>query len=219
MGNPIFDKPADSSVALAIKTAMTDRHLSVYDLIQVAFAALDPATKALGPFVVDDVEYRDLKRFIRKETRLTNFDRTALEGFLRMFYPMKGPFVYPGDPTSLEGEAPKGSGQCAALVQETMMIGLTKTWREGIRVQGNGPLIQKGTAVATFVDGYYPNKDHDNHVAYYLDQDPSGVKVMDQWSGKDEVSSRVMKFKARRGDGLYTDPSNNGSALSVIMTK
>jgi hypothetical protein len=29
----------------------------------------------------------------------------------------------------------------------------------------------------------------------------------------------VMRFGLRRSDGLYQDPSNNGAALSVIMTK
>jgi len=218
MGNPIFAKKADKSVAVAIKTAMKDRHLSASELVDVVIAALDPVTKTKGPLVVDDVEYRDLKRFLRTERHLSTFDRIALETFLGMFYPLKGPFVFPDDPDSLEGAKPKGSGQCAALVQTTIPIGLTKTWREGIRVQGNGLLIKKGTAVATFVDGYYPNNDHDNHVAYYLEQNLSGVTVMDQWVGK-EVSSRLMKFGSKRSDGLYNDPSNNGAALSVIMTK
>jgi hypothetical protein len=218
MGNPILTKKADKSVADAIKKAMKDGHLSASELRDIALAALDPLNGKKGPSVVDDVEYRDLRRFLRQETRLSTLDRIALESFLGLFYPLKGPFVYPGDPLLLEGSEPKGSGQCAALVQTTVAIGFASLWREGIRVQGNGHLIKKGTAVATFVDGYYPNNAHDNHVAYYLDQDASGVTVMDQWVGK-RVSSRVMKFKFRRPDGLYVDPSNNGAALSVIMTK
>lgn len=219
MANPIFAKKADKSVAKAIKTAMRDGHLTADELRDLMIATLDPVKKTKGPLVVDDVEYRDLKRFLRKEKRLSTFDRVALETFLALFYPLKGPFLFPGDPLSLEGAEPKGSGQCAALVQTTIAIGLTKTWREGIRVQGNGAVIQKGTAVATFVDGYYPNNDHDNHVAYYLEQDLTGVTVIDQWVGKDEVSSRVMRFGSKRGNGTFSDPSNNGAALSVIMTK
>lgn len=219
MANPIFAKKADKSVADAIKKAMKDGHLSASELRDLMVAALDPAAKTKGPYVVDDVEYRDLRRFIRKEKRLSILDRIALEAFIALSYPLKGPFVFPGDLMSLEGTELKGSGQCAALVQTTIPIGLAKTWREGIRVQGNGAVIKKGTAVATFVDGYYPNNDHDNHVAYYIEQDLSGVTVMDQWVGKGEVSSRLMRFGLKRSDGLYHDPSNNGAALSVIMTK
>jgi hypothetical protein len=219
MANPIFAKKADKSLAKAIKTAMKDGALSASELRDLMVAVLDPATKKTVLPSVDDVEYRDLRRFMRKEKRLTTFDRLALEAFLDLVYPLKGPFIFPGDVTTLEGADPKGSGQCAALVQTTIPIGLTKTWREGIRVRGNGAVIKKGTAVATFVDGYYPNNDHDNHVAYYLDQDLTGVTVIDQWFGKGEVSSRVMRFGLKSGDGLYHDPSNNGAALSVIMTK
>ena len=219
MANPIFAKKADKSVAKAIKTAMKDGDLSASDLRDLIVAALDPATKKTILPSLDDVEYRDLRRFMRKEKRLSTFDRVALEAFLDLVYPLKGPFIFPGDVTTLEGADPKGSGQCAALVQTTIPIGLTKTWREGIRVRGNGAVIKKGTAVATFVDGYYPNNDHDNHVAYYLDQDLTGITVIDQWLGKGEVSSRMMRFGLKSGDGLYHDPSNNGAALSVIMTK
>lgn len=219
MGHPIFTRRADKSVADAIRAAMKDRHLSAFELKNIAVAALDPGRKSGSPLQLDDVEYRDLKRFLRKEAYvLSTFDRTALETFLGMFYPLRGPFLYPGDPLSLEGSASKGSGQCAALVQATLPIGFTKNWREGIGVRGNGNLIQKGTAVATFVDGYYPNNEHDNHVAYYLSQNTAGVTVMDQWTGKG-VSSRLMRFGLKRADGLYNDPSNNGAALSVIMVR
>src|SRR5918995_627908 len=212
MANPIFAKKADKPVAKAIKTAMKDGALSASELRDLIVAALDPATKKTVLPSLDDVEYRDLRRFMRKEKRLTTFDRLALEAFLDRVYPLKGPFIFPGDVTTLEGADPKGSGQCAALVQTTIPIGLTKTWREGIRVRGNGAGSKKGPAVAPFADGYYPNNDHDNHVAYYLDQDSTGVTVIDQWLGKGGVSLRVMRFGLKSGDGLYHDPSNNGAA-------
>ena len=86
-------------------------------------------------------------------------------------------------------------------------------------MRGNDALIAKGTAVATFEDGVYANRDHGNHVAYYLSQDSTGVQVMDQWSSKGAVGSRTMAFLGRRSNGLFVDPSNNGDALSVIMKK
>jgi hypothetical protein len=85
--------------------------------------------------------------------------------------------------------------------------------------ESNDWQIQKGTAVATFEDGFYPNREHDNHVAYYLSQDKDGIRVMDQWKGKLSVSSRVMPFRGRMANGMFIDPSNNGDALSVVMKK
>ncbi|WP_119631433.1 BPSL0067 family protein [Methylocaldum marinum] len=77
--------------------------------------------------------------------------------------------------------------------------------------------MEKGTAVATFVDGKYPNESHGNHAALYISQDGSGVWVMDQWSTKPSISKRKMLFKGKNSDGTYKDPSNNGDALSVII--
>ena len=64
---------------------------------------------------------------MRKEKRLTTFDRVALEAFLALAYPLKfldlvdlkGPFIFPGDVTTLGRCRSEGSGQCAALVQST----------------------------------------------------------------------------------------------------
>jgi hypothetical protein len=90
-----------------------------------------------------------------------------------------------------------------------------------MRVKGNGKHIRKGTAVATFEDGFYPNRSHGNHVAYYISQDAKGIQVMDQWYEKDndKIGTRTMRFKGKKANGLYINPSNNGDALSVIMHK
>jgi hypothetical protein len=212
MANPILARRADKSLAKVIKAGFKDGSFTMAELNQVFKEAMDGG-------VLDDQEYRDLRRFLRKEQRLTFLDRLLMEMFIHANYPMEGPFLYPGNIDDLEGAAPLGSHQCAALVQSSQPIGLTKTWRQGIPVRGNENLIVKGTAVATFEDGFYANRAHDNHVAYYISQDSSGIKVMDQWSEKGEISSRVMGFKGTRADGLFPDPSNNGDALSVIMRK
>jgi len=133
---------------------------------------------------------------------------------------MPGPYIY-SDVDNLEGTKKVGTEQCAALVQHySIGIGQTKTWKEGIAVRGNDYRIEKGTAIATFVNGKYPNKSHGNHVAYYVSQDSEGITVMDQWAGKSKpkVSSRKLYFKGgKRKDGTYLDASNNGDAFSVIM--
>jgi hypothetical protein len=56
----------------------------------------------------------------------------------------------------LEDEPVVGSHQCVALVQIYAGAPITSAWREGDPVLGNGSLA-KGTAIATFVDGRYPN--------------------------------------------------------------
>jgi hypothetical protein len=111
----------------------------------------------------------------------------------------------------LKGKA-VGSGQCPGIVQAYGGLPKTKEWFEGPKVKGN-PMIPYGAAVATFVYGKYPNLAHGNHVAIYIDQDPAkGVLVFDQWTGH-PADYRWMPFK----DGI-TDRSNDGAALSVILT-
>jgi len=134
---------------------------------------------------------------------------------------MKGPFVYP-KVDELQGHEKVSNYACASLVQwfTKAPSDAKKTWREGIKVRGNGALIAKGTAVATFVNGRYPNTVHDKHAALYIEQDATGVLVMDQWESKPTISKRRMLFRGKTGDGKsYADPSNNGDALSVIMSE
>ena len=215
MGNPILKSRADRSVAKALKEALkapkTGGGLSFNSIMKIIKAAHDDD-------IVTDVEYRDLKQILRTR-QIWGPARFLLEWYIEVNYPLKGPFVYPGNLDDLENKGLVGTHQCAALVQNTVNVGLTATWREGMRVRGNGTLIKKGTAVATFVDGYYPNLSHGNHVAYYVSQDSTGIVVMDQWTGKESVASRLMPFRGQHASGLFVDPSNNGDALSVIMNK
>jgi hypothetical protein len=126
-------------------------------------------------------------------------------------------YIYP-QVESLEGKPLVGSHQCAVLVQHYANAPLAVQWKEGEAVKQNGK-IAKGTAVATFVGGKYPNAKKDNHVAFYIKQDAVGIYVMDQWAGDKEkptISSRRMRFKGKNATGKFIDPSNNGDALSVI---
>jgi hypothetical protein len=108
-----------------------------------------------------------------------------------------------------------GSGKCPGIVQSHGGLPLVRFWFEGPKVRGT-PAIPYGTAVATFVDGKYPNWEHGNHVAIYIDQDPvKGVLVFDQWTGQ-PAGYRWMKYKDEAG---IVDRSNNGSALSIVLTR
>ncbi len=124
------------------------------------------------------------------------------------------PYIY-SEVEALEGTDKVGSGQCVAIVQVYAKAPLTARWSEGIKVKGNN-MIAKGTAIATFVNGKYPNKAHDNHAALYISQDATGIRVMDQWTKKAKISSRVLSYLGKEKDGTFKDPSNNADAMSVI---
>jgi hypothetical protein len=65
------------------------------------------------------------------------------------------PYVY-ADVDALEGVARAGNGQCVAIVKTYGGAPQTALWTEGSIVKGS-QTIAKGTAIATFVNGKYPN--------------------------------------------------------------
>lgn len=107
------------------------------------------------------------------------------------------------------------TGSCASLVMHYTRVGRSSNWKEGDLVKGN-TTIKKGTAIATFVDGKYPNKEHGNHAALYVSQDSTGITVIDQWESLPKPHERKLKFLGKNKNGGYEDPSNNGDAFSII---
>ncbi|TXL70879.1 BPSL0067 family protein [Vineibacter terrae] len=143
---------------------------------------------------------------------LSNSATAARQGFLQNVAQRGKMWVIKGF-EKLEGRV-VGSGQCPGIVQSFGGLPLTAQWFEGPKVRGN-PYIPYGTAVATFKSGRYANQKHGNHVAIYISQNPDkGVLVFDQWTNR-PAGYRYMKFLD--GDGTL-DPSNNGAALSIILT-
>lgn len=127
------------------------------------------------------------------------------------------PYVY-SQVEDLDGTEKVGSKQCAVLVQHYAGAPAAALWREGDVVMGT-PGILKGTAIATFVDGRYPNNSHGNHAALYVKQDAGGIYVVDQWCSdvtKPRVSMRYIRKKGKNKAGDFVDPSNNADAFSVI---
>ncbi|MGD8913173.1 MAG: BPSL0067 family protein [Candidatus Thiodiazotropha sp.] len=207
----------DKSVAAALRKALTDNaKISETEIKAILKSTLD----GKGSNRVNDNEYHDLMMILRKSKSITEQSRRLMIDFIAKHYMMKGPYAY-SKVDDLEGKPKAFSGECAGIVQWYTKVGLARNWRQGITVKGNGSKIRKGTAIATFIDGFYPNLPHGNHAALYISQNAKGILVMDQWSGpsKPSISSRRMMFKGKKSDGTFVDPSNNGDALSVIMTR
>lgn len=114
------------------------------------------------------------------------------------------------NPSLYEGKV-IGTGQCVAFIQACAHAPTTATWRQGVKVKtADLATIASGTAIATFVDGHYPNHAHGNHAAIYISHDSEGIQVWDQWSGQ-SVHRRTIHYKGGHGSA-----SNDGDQFYVI---
>jgi hypothetical protein len=105
----------------------------------------------------------------------------------------------------------KGNHECVEFIHQTLNAPATGVWKEGKKVQGD-LTIAKGTAIATFVNGKYPQAGTSGkHAAIYLSQDVIGIWVVDQWNKQGKVEKRQLRF-ATSSSSL----SNDGKAFSVI---
>jgi hypothetical protein len=78
-----------------------------------------------------------------------------------------------------------GNGQCAVFVEMVTHAPKVHFWQKGLKVLGNGGLIQPGTVIATFNShGIYPNMPHGNHAALFVSENGHSITVVDQWHGK-----------------------------------
>jgi len=135
------------------------------------------------------------------------------------------PFVY-REVDNLWHQPLAGSGTCVDIIK-VYVPGLkgasTLTWKAGANVIEAGNRIQKGTAIATFENGRYPRRDHDNHAAIVLRVMASGIWVMDQWAGDSSrpwIERRLIRIPPphdqRNRDGSFKHPSDNALAFYVI---
>jgi hypothetical protein len=102
-----------------------------------------------------------------------------------------------------------GSGHCVALVQSTEAgagVPHTSHWRRGVKARGGN--VPRGTVIATFSDaGRYENRtDGASHVAIFLGETPTGLRVVDQWVGH-PAAERVIRWgqpkKSNDGDSFF----------------
>ncbi len=113
---------------------------------------------------------------------------------------------------SFEGQVlgpPPYQGECAAGVQVIfsragIILGLTRTWRPGVRVRGNN--VPAGTAIASFQNNRYWK-----HAAILIRETSVGLDVWDQWAGQ-PWHRRTLRFN----DSDTANGSNNGNLFYVI---
>ena len=103
--------------------------------------------------------------------------------------------------------------QCVSFLKATIP-GLsgksTLMWIQGDDVK-KGVDLDSGTAIATFVNGKYP-QNATGHAAVYLGQNDFGIQVLDQWATQGKVLKRTIRWTPlKKGDIV-----NDATAFSVI---
>jgi hypothetical protein len=139
-----------------------------------------------------------------------------------------------GTPEHPNNPKHEGSYSCAVL-PETLFggtqLGETKWWVDsGVKAFGNDELV-RGTIIATFVDGKYPNANtgsaeykrvNGNHVAIYWGQVPGGIKVIDQFgSGRDGKPHYGFREIHAQEGAVQNDPHgrpNNAQAFTIVRS-
>jgi hypothetical protein len=107
---------------------------------------------------------------------------------------------------------PQGNAECVEFIKQTLGAPPTALWREGKKVVKGDLSIAPGTAIATFVNGKYPQTGNTGkHAAIYLGQDQQGIQVLDQWRSQGVVKPRTIKWKPTSAGA-----SNDGTAFSVV---
>ncbi len=106
----------------------------------------------------------------------------------------------------------QGHAECVEFIKQTLGAPITSVWKEGKKIVEGDTTILPGTAIATFVDGKYPQVGASGmHAAIYLGQNAQGIQVLDQWRAQGVVKPRTIHWTPTK-PGL----SNDGTAFSVI---
>jgi hypothetical protein len=86
----------------------------------------------------------------------------------------------------------------------------TKMWIKGDDVK-QGISLDEGTAIATFVNGAYP-QNATGHAAVYLSQNDAGIQVLDQWATQGKVLERTIRWVPLKPGDIV----NDANAFSVV---
>ncbi len=115
-----------------------------------------------------------------------------------------------------------GDAECVALIKIKVpgLIGIgTINWKAGEPVKSL-PNLARGTAIATFVNGRYPQQGNTgNHACIFLSHSGAGIWVLDQYRNSGKIIRRhigIPREHAQNPDGSWQNASNNALAFSVI---
>jgi hypothetical protein len=136
-----------------------------------------------------------------KESSVARSSPTA-----RVMHVLKDPETYIG---STDYVNRKGKYECAAFTQMVAQAPHTSNWKAGAHVEPGTP-IERGTWVATFVDGEYQG-----HVGAFDSMDKDGnLTLIDQWKGRDRVDRTTYHVNKQPYTGLI---SNDPSKYYVVL--
>jgi hypothetical protein len=137
------------------------------------------------------------------------------------------------DVDKLNNQPPVGTGSCVDLIK-IYVPGLksrtTHSWKPGENVMEAfkaGKTFPRGTAIATFIGGRYPQADRPGestrHAALLLDVQQSGILVMDQFPSRlrrRNIEKRFIAIPPRwvqpHTDGTPRNAGNNALTFHVI---
>jgi hypothetical protein len=108
------------------------------------------------------------------------------------------------------------NGQCMRHVQVVAGVPHSSALRRGARVRFTE--LPRGTTIATFNSvGRYANAtDGSSHICFFISKEPDGLRVVDQWVGREPpgVQERVIRYKGGIGK-----PVDDGDAYCIVETE
>lgn len=116
--------------------------------------------------------------------------------------------AYPGFANSA------GRTECVELIKGLLDAPSTRLWQEGRKLKAHADEIQPGTAIATFVNGRYPQtrRRGNKHAAIFLRATEQGIYVLDQFVHQAEAKVRFIPWHNPRDRRA----ANNASSYSTV---
>lgn len=108
----------------------------------------------------------------------------------------------------------QGRTECVELIKGLLGAPSTTLWKEGRKLRPHADEIEPGTAIATFVDGRYPNSRRrgNKHAAIFLRATEGGIYVLDQFAHQAAVKERFIPWQHPRDRRA----ANNASSYSTV---
>lgn len=107
-----------------------------------------------------------------------------------------------------------GRTECVELIKGLLDAPSTRQWQEGRKLKPHAKDIQPGTAIATFVNGRYPQtrRRGNKHAAIFLRATEQGIYVLDQFVHQQRAQERFIPWHNPRDRRA----ANNASTYSTV---